>query len=604
MSDPIDARVLRWMVREAAAEAPSSVVLLSDADGKSSVLEKSSALDSAEEALLARLDAPPSALGKALVDGLPFAADDGDDDVSRPPQSSDVLLRGSDEEGEDDTDVRLSRPSAIPAFARVDVPGAAPVFSFGHGGDADVESAASEAFHSTSLVHEPPRARDAKAPSRARRARWATVASLVAAAACVLFFAARGSRFFERIPGDGARNGEASIQAERWVNVNDVPLAPGLSSELGDVRDLNALHAGDVVEATQGAVSFGSKDRLTWTLAPGTRVLVRAGIEENSARHVLVLENGSIRADVLGTASRTASNADPVGADAMGLFVIEAGDTEVATATANGLASRTTFSVTRSSIGLVVDVEEGTTRVSSRFEPSNARLLSAPHRASASLDGAKDFKFLDPIRTALFDAPVTSPTSDRPTRATAPSRTDEEARSSEHNDGAKPATPSSDAATDRTPKDASSSEPAAEPAPLTEAGMVASLNACLSSAQAKRIEIRQGWFGLAIDPLDAHLGGGRRKHRAERRLQSSPSARLAGLRAQRAPQEGRRRSAHDHRSDQSRALKRAPGYFENALLRKRTTSKTQSHPTCRSSPSRRPTEAEVARCLPRAPCPG
>ena len=512
MSDPVDARVLRWMVRETASESASPVDW-----------------DAAEDKLLARLDAPPSVLGSALEKARLEGPDanataDEDDELAGIPliaaESSHSATIGSagsaDDAGDEDTDVRLSLPVALPsvpfaasAVASIHTPGGTPHTIFLQGDVGDDESVATDAYHSTSLIHDPPKNLEKARPSRARRARWATVASLAAVAACALFFTG-GARLFGHAPGEDSRPTEATIQAEHWVDAADVPLAPGLDG----VRDLNALHAGDVVEATDGAVSFGSKDRLTWTLAPGTRVLIRTGIESSSTRHVLVLENGSIRADVARADApadaRERAAADPslvAAADAIGLFVVEAGDTQVATAGMQaGLGSyeRTTFSVTRSSIGIVVDVEEGTTRVSARSDlhPSEARFLSAPHRASVSLDGAKDFRLLDAIRTAMLNLP--SPSVDHASRT--PDGTRDADRSNPRNadpirnapradeprlaDRVDPIeaqkAPASDSQSDRTAKDgtAGAQAPTDDPA-LTEASILASLNACFATKQAK-----------------------------------------------------------------------------------------------------------------------
>jgi len=451
MSDPIDARVLRTMVREAAAEEMN----VPD-------------WDALEERLLARLDEPPSALSRALIESADTHVGTDDDESSLAER---VLASGElGLEGELGGRENAAKIHFI--------------------GDDDCDSqerhvAAGEVVHSPSLIHEPPRLQRA-AP---KASRFVAVAAMLSIAACATFFLAGGSKLFGT-EGDGRTTTatDAPIVAEHWVDPAEVPMAPGMDN----VRDLSALHAGDVVEATQGAVSFGQKDQLTWTLSAGTRVLIRSGIEPTSLRHVVVLESGSIRADIT-TAGFT--SLDP--------FVIEAGDTRVA-------ADQTTFSVTRSSRGIVVDVEHGTATVGPREEIGlgTGHRLSSPLRASASLDGSREFKLLDAARVSSNDGVVPLPElrhdDDRSSKPDA-HRTDADRRAADARSTEVPASSSS-------PSGPSTNTPAASsPAPsevtLDEGTIRAMLNGCFADVEAKRKASAGGDASVSVSMRSTlHLG--------------------------------------------------------------------------------------------------
>jgi hypothetical protein len=236
----------------------------------------------------------------------------------------------------------------------------------------------------------------------ARLRRWGAVGVMVAAAACFAFVLGGLLTGGLATGGRSAKGGsDTQIVAERWVDPADVPMAPGMSG----AHDLGALRAGDMVEATSGAVSFGrvssgqpgpsgQAQNVSWTLAPGSRVFVRSAAGDS--RQVLVLESGSIRADVSGAPQGVV---DP--------FVIEAGDTRVA-------VSDTLFSVTRSSQGLMVDVERGLVVVGPRDEVGlgSGRVLRASESGVFSLDGGRTFRAKTPERTAALSmvAPPIDPT--------------------------------------------------------------------------------------------------------------------------------------------------------------------------------------------------
>lgn len=425
MSDPIDARFLREMVRELSSEEPKPIDW-----------------ERVEEKLFARLEdegAPGSgALGSGLVgsgldttEGGPFGEDQDEADelalsgfgerisevglgLMDPALLASAQLDGS-------SDDRLSvapgaarakhpKSDASELGDRISSPYVAARGASEMAGDNDFSEKTGRAtIHVPSFGHSagPNRAREEQDTDRARatkgrragdrtveepgRARRFTgVGVLVAAAACFAFFV--GGLVAGGSSGKNApRSGEtAEITAERWVDPTDVPMAPGLAG----AHDLGALRAGDMVEATAGAVSFGRTDKATqkfvsWTLAPGSRVFVRGGVDD--PRHVLVLESGSIRADFVGASTPTGGAGGVVDP-----LVVEAGDTRVA-------VQSSLFSVTRSSKGIVVDVERGLAIVGPREELGlgSGRLLHEAESGVFSLDGGRIFKSLVPVRTAL-----------------------------------------------------------------------------------------------------------------------------------------------------------------------------------------------------------
>lgn len=366
MSDPFDARILRSLVREAAA-----------AEGKTPDW------DSLEDKLFARLDEAPTALSRAM-------AREEDDDQD---EDANTAVRLSELPGEE----RVSPEPALPMVgvvashhgAVVHMPGAVKVTVVdgvgGNDADAD-ESAASESFHSPSLILEPDggRVRGSLASPVARR--FFGVVGALAVAACIALMI--GSVIRRSETGPGSTSNSVSIQEERWVDASQLPLAQGLEN----VRDAGSLQRGDVVEATQGAVAFGLKDQLMWTLTPGSRVRIEASTDAPGGNHVVTLQSGSLRASVAGGA-----RVNPL--------VVQAGDAMVSV---DGTSLPALFTVTRSSKGLAVEMEQGTALVSA-LTGGDAHRLGALQRGFMSLD-AKVFKLLEPV--AITEPVRTSVTAD------------------------------------------------------------------------------------------------------------------------------------------------------------------------------------------------
>jgi len=176
----------------------------------------------------------------------------------------------------------------------------------------------------------------------------------------------------------------ASVVAEP-IDTNAVPFAPGMNG----ARDLNALHAGDIVEAAVGPVEFGQAGAMRWTLSAGSRLTVLEGLQ--SGTHVVELESGSMRGSIAPGASIP--------------LVISAGDTEVVSLGAGAI-----FSVTRSSKRVVMHLEEGSASVGQRGRRSEGRMFMAPLVAAFSLDGGSAFELL-PTEKVAVDAPSFDPAS-------------------------------------------------------------------------------------------------------------------------------------------------------------------------------------------------
>lgn len=394
MSDSFDARILRSLVREAAAE-----------EGKTPDW------DSLEDRLFARLDEAPTALSRAMD-----RADDDDHD-----DDANTAVRLSELPGEE----RVS-PDPLPSVAVVarhhdavvHMPGAQTLGAASahdrveddvarstearstearyaearaaeaREADDRRSSAAIESYHSPSLMLEP-RPRGAAPMTR----RVLGVVGALAVAACLALLI--GGVLRRSDSGASGSSNSVSIQEERWVDASDVPLAAGLEN----VHDAGALRRGDVVEATQGAVAFGLKDQLMWTLAPGSRVRIES-TDMPGGNHVVVLQSGSLRASVAGSA-----RVNPL--------VVQAGDAMVRV---EGTALPALFTVTRSSKGLAVEMEQGTTLVSALNASGSysgvggdVHRLGSRERAFVSLD-AREFKLLEPV--AISEPVRTSVTAD------------------------------------------------------------------------------------------------------------------------------------------------------------------------------------------------
>jgi hypothetical protein len=215
--------------------------------------------------------------------------------------------------------------------------------------------------------------------------------AFVAAAACIaLGLSSQG----------GAPHGLSPVatHAASPVDVARIAAAPGEAGARGD-RDLEALRVGDVVESGAEPVTFARAGLVRWTLAPGSRVVVRSGALGDSGAtpaHVVALERGSLRAEVVPR--------DP----AEGLtepFAVEVEGTRVA-------VHGTAFTVTRSVEDLVVDVEHGTVAVGPTGHTglTVGRILVGPSRATFSRDGGRSARFLDradadPGRVAVVASP-------------------------------------------------------------------------------------------------------------------------------------------------------------------------------------------------------
>ncbi len=138
--------------------------------------------------------------------------------------------------------------------------------------------------------------------------------------------------------------------------------APGAATDQ-PVRDLGSLKQGDVVEASSGPLSFGERGVLTWTLLPGGRVSVLS--DGGASQVVLSLDSGSLSAEVSGDRG----------------LVVRAGGGEVETT--RGVI----FSVTRSSRGLFVQVDQGAASVGAEGGVGERHLVEAPHRGKLASDG-------------------------------------------------------------------------------------------------------------------------------------------------------------------------------------------------------------------------
>jgi hypothetical protein len=155
--------------------------------------------------------------------------------------------------------------------------------------------------------------------------------------------------------------GSAARQASTAGGVApEPPQVPGADEP---VRELASLRSGDLVEASAGPVSFGELGVLTWTLSPGGRVSVVSDL--GASPLVLALESGSLSAEVSGD---------------RGLVVQSAGGEVVTT---RGVI----FSVTRSSRGLFVQVEQGAVTVGASGGAGERHLVEAPHRGKLASDG-------------------------------------------------------------------------------------------------------------------------------------------------------------------------------------------------------------------------
>jgi ferric-dicitrate binding protein FerR (iron transport regulator) len=255
-------------------------------------------------------------------------------------------------------------------------------------------------------------------------------------------------------------------------------------STLTGEQKIAALSDGDVVETGAEPRLFSEPGVLAWTLAPHSRVTVRAkGVA--GVGHVVTLDRGAIRAEVTPRSP------------AEGLvesFAVEVAGTRVA-------VHGTAFSVSRADDAVWVDVEHGAVAVGpvGHVGVTSGRLLVGPSRASFSLDGGRTARFL-PRDGALVKAPpvaVATRGPDAPSAAVAPSAgpaaaehlaPEKAERPRESDDGAAPSGPrsarSADAARDAVAAapepPAAAPETAPAPGPLTRAGVESHLRRCFA----------------------------------------------------------------------------------------------------------------------------
>lgn len=237
------------------------------------------------------------------------------------------------------------------------------------------------------------------------------------------------------------------------IEPSSLPWAAGLDR----TRDVGSLSAGDVVEAAAGPLSFGRAGVLSWTLSPGGRLRIEAGVD--AVAHVLVLEVGSVDGAVMGETE----------------LVIASDETEVASRGASEL------SVTRSSRGVVVNVVQGAALVGARGGAGERRLLEAPQRGRFSLDGGRTFELV-PDEVASNARFGESEVSSSPPSASPRGGLD-----------AVRAEPSELATKAATP--GASELPAAPRAPTTEAVVRSRLVRCLADARKAEIGRRSGAAG-------------------------------------------------------------------------------------------------------------
>ncbi len=264
---------------------------------------------------------------------------------------------------------------------------------------------------------------------------------------------------------EAPRGSDVAVVSEP-IDPMKLPVAAGMP---GGTRDVAALNRGDVVEAALGPVSFGKLGVLEWTLAAGGRLAVRQALSSSlrGENHEVELESGSI---------------DGAVSDEHELVVF-AGDTQVST------VGPATLNITRSSQRLVVDLKTGSAAIGRRGERSNVRVLSAPVRASFSLDGGLKFEVIPDAPVAAVNpeavanpGPVDAPPSEPAPVTTAASE-------------AKPNNAKSVASAPAAPASVSASADGAGPA-LSDAAVSSTLMSCLAGVRAK--EQGSGASGVSV----------------------------------------------------------------------------------------------------------
>ncbi|WP_437596616.1 FecR domain-containing protein [Sorangium sp. So ce590] len=198
----------------------------------------------------------------------------------------------------------------------------------------------------------------------------------------------------------------ATSTPPRARDLADVPRAAGAADDL----DFRALRPGDSVEAAAHAISFVDVGSVRWTLLPNSRAVVRA-VGAAGVGHVIALERGSVRADVVTRAPEEGL---------VEAFAVEVDGTRVA-------VHGTLFTVTRLEDRVEVDVEHGTVAVgpAAYRGATTAHLLVGPSRGTFSLDGGREARLLQrpaPQDSALAapPEPARPPESPRPTAGVRP----------------------------------------------------------------------------------------------------------------------------------------------------------------------------------------
>ncbi|WP_437500656.1 FecR domain-containing protein [Sorangium sp. So ce1099] len=202
----------------------------------------------------------------------------------------------------------------------------------------------------------------------------------------------------------------ATSTPPRARDVAEIPRAAGDAGMAGDL-DFRALRPGDSVETAAYSVSFTDVGSVRWTLLPNSRAVVRAVGAAGGVGHVIALERGSVRADVVTRAPEEGL---------VEAFAVEVDGTRVA-------VHGTLFTVTRLDGRVEVDVEHGTVAVgpAAYRGATTARLLVGPSRGTFSLDGGRDARLLqrpaqpDGAPSAAPPEPSRPPALPRPTTASA-----------------------------------------------------------------------------------------------------------------------------------------------------------------------------------------
>jgi hypothetical protein len=319
--------------------------------------------------------------------------------------------------------------------------------------DASLEDERGSAIPATPSVERPSLVALPSPPQRSSKALWAT--ALFAAAACFVgFFAWRATR-------------DASPPVAVVREVIDPTAIPEASGLGAGVRQLGALEAGDVVEASVGPLAFGEKGSVEWTLTAGSRLVVKTPLRQGDA-HVVELDSGSVRGRVFAASAVK--------------FVVTAGETEVVS-----FSEGAVFTVTRSSKRVVVHMEEGVATLG-RVGVAPAHTIEAPTHAALGLDGASGFEIL-PRETVEAS---TTPRAPDPAPVSTP--VEREGTTSVEEPKPRPVAA-------RTAKPEAEGGPPTEPAPAARIALSSAtpaVLACMKAARAKQREDAAADPGLSV----------------------------------------------------------------------------------------------------------